>query len=83
MYKHIVTNLSICIAKPVQLLLQDQTLTSSAETLCPALLQLWGLHKAVGGCTQPLCAWTAPGGFGNASPIDALARSKSVEIPRK
>lgn len=42
MYKHIVTNLSICIAKPVQLLLQDQTLTSSAETLCPALLQLWG-----------------------------------------
>lgn len=44
MYKHIVTNLSICIAKPTQLLLQDQTLTSAAETLCQALLQL-------GGCT--------------------------------
>lgn len=45
MYKHIVTNLSICIAKPMQLLLQDQTLTSSAEILCQALLQLWGLHE--------------------------------------
>lgn len=53
MYKHIVTNLSICIAKPLQLLLQGQTLTSAAETLCPALLQLWGLHKAVGGCPNP------------------------------
>lgn len=45
MYKHIVTNLSICIAKPMQLLLQDQTLTSSVETLCQALLQLGELHK--------------------------------------
>lgn len=79
MYKHIVTNLSACIAKPMQLLLQDQTLTSSAETLCQALLQLWGLHE---GSPNPFVHGQL-GGFGSASLINVLASGKFVGIPRK
>lgn len=45
MYKHIVTNLSIWIAKPMQFLLQVQTLTPSEEGLHQARPQLQGCAR--------------------------------------
>lgn len=69
MYKHIVTNLSIWIAKPMQLLLQDKTLTSSEETLHQARLQLQGCAR------DDLTPFVHGqlGRFGSASPINIIA----------
>lgn len=68
MYKHIVTNLRIWIAKPTQLLLHDKALPSSEETLHRTRLQSRGCAR-----DDPTpFVHRQPGGFGGASPVAGL-----------
>lgn len=74
MYKHIVTNLSIWIAKPTELLLQDKPLMFSEETLHQARLQLQGCAKDD---PTPFVHGQLEG-FGSTSPINVIACGRFV-----